>query len=253
MVAIQIFTNRPLIALWLFCKQAPEISYEPLVQVPSPPVLHPVPSSAAHLRRCRRRPRQSRRAPSFPSKIFWRPSTAELSTHPATPAAISDRTPEARAIRLIGSPFPGAASEVGGLWSGGDGRRALEAAGARRARSIRAGLLPRRDPEVASPLARYVGGTPGIFSTIAACITAASWLQTTPGGFTDYARDHLQATWMCVKFRLFCQPSVLPSDREAACLICLSSVAGPVWCAVEKFPRKPSDSDCCDGRISDCS
>jgi hypothetical protein len=80
------------------------------------------------------------------------------------------------------------------LWSGGDGRRALEAAGARRARSIRAGLLPRRDPEVASPLARYVGGTPGIFSTIAACITAASWLQTTPGGFTDYARDHLQAT-----------------------------------------------------------
>jgi len=82
----------------------------------------------------------------------------------------------------------------------GDGRRALEAGGARRARRLRAGLLPRRDPEIASPLARYVRRRqlPSPFplssqSAIAARLTAASLVvQITLGGSTDYARDHLR-------------------------------------------------------------
>lgn len=82
--------------------------------------------------------------------------------------------------------------------SGGDGRRALEPGGTYAARTLRAGLLPRRDLEVASPLARYVGGTQfqppphAISSAIAARLTAASWLQNIPGGSTDYAWDHLR-------------------------------------------------------------
>jgi hypothetical protein len=83
----------------------------------------------------------------------------------------------------------------------GDGRRALEAAGARGARPLRAGLLLRRDPQVAPPLAGYVAVLPcSLSSQPASRLTAASRLQITPGGSTACGRDRLPAIGMCVNY-----------------------------------------------------
>ena len=130
----------------------------------------------------------SQRPPAPPPSAAVQPriSAASLPLLPATVARPPPHPSLSGALSLLVFPaarcphFPDAASEVRGLRLGGDGWRALEAGGARRACSVRARLLPRRDPQVASSLARYVGSTQ-FTSSLRNCrsfhgLTAASWL-----------------------------------------------------------------------------
>jgi hypothetical protein len=123
-------------------------------------------------------------------------------TSPRSPPLRPDPRPALRST--TSSLLPAVARPLAGSWlagkdrgRAGDGPRALEAAGARRARPPRAGLLPRRGQQVASPLAGYVHLLPHPPSVSArpraAPLTAASRLQVTLGGSTACARGHLPA------------------------------------------------------------